>query len=39
MKYTVKIWDEAFYPEVEADSPEEAERITLEYHATDIKEN
>lgn len=31
--YSVEIWDKAFYPCVEADSPEQAERIAEEWFA------
>lgn len=44
MKYSVKVWDEVFYPDVEADSPEQAEQIALEWfderdHATQIEKS
>ena len=29
--YSVEVWDKAFYPCIEADSPEEAERIAEEW--------
>lgn len=29
--YTVKIWDKAFYPCIEADTPEQAELIACEW--------
>lgn len=31
--YSVEIWDKAFYPCVEADSPEQAEEIAVEWFA------
>lgn len=31
--YSIEVWDKAFYPCIEADSPEQAERIAEEWFA------